>query len=113
MKIESYSFGSLVVDGRSFNSDVIIYPDRVDDSWWRDEGHSVSIDDIRDIVDFNPRALVIGKGSPGLMSVPESTREFVQSKGIELVVQGTGKACKTYNELSGTKKVVAALHLTC
>ncbi|MDL1969074.1 MAG: hypothetical protein LWW97_11200 [Deltaproteobacteria bacterium] len=34
--IESYSFGSIVVDGRKFISDLIIYPDgRIEASWWR------------------------------------------------------------------------------
>ena len=86
MRIEKYKFGNLVVDGRSFDSDVIVYPDHVDDSWWRDEGHRVSINDIRDVVDFGPEVIIIGKGDPGLMSVPENTREFIQSKGIELIM---------------------------
>jgi len=32
MKIDSYSFGRIVIDGQVYTSDVIIYPDRVDAS---------------------------------------------------------------------------------
>ena len=33
--IESYDFGRIVIDGRKFASDVIIFLDRVDGNWWR------------------------------------------------------------------------------
>jgi hypothetical protein len=33
-KIESYHFGEIVIDGRRYSSDVIIYPDRVEGQWW-------------------------------------------------------------------------------
>jgi len=29
-KIESYGFGEIVIDGRRYSSDVIVYPERVD-----------------------------------------------------------------------------------
>ena len=31
--IESYKFGEIVIDGTTYTSDVIIYPDNVDDKW--------------------------------------------------------------------------------
>jgi len=33
--IESYDFGRIVVDGRKFGRDVIIFADRIDGNWWR------------------------------------------------------------------------------
>ena len=95
--IDSYSFGSITVNGRRYTSDVIIYPDRVDSSWWRKEGHNLCMEDLREVLRYQPEVLVIGKGKPGLMSV-----------GNDLIEQ-----LKLYNELSAGKKVVAALHLTC
>ena len=48
------------------------------------------------------------------MEVPEETREYIRSKGIEIVVERTKKACEIFNEmLMKKRKVVAALHLTC
>ena len=44
--IENYSFGSITIDGKSYRSDLIIYPDHIDDSWWRVEGHKLCLKDI-------------------------------------------------------------------
>jgi len=57
--------------------------------------------------------LVVGTGYSGLMTVPPETRKFVESEGIELIAQKTAEACKTFNRLVKSRKVVAALHLTC
>jgi hypothetical protein len=111
--IDNYSFGSITIKGKTYSSDVIIYPERVNDSWWRKEGHNLSIEDIQEILDFHPEALIIGTGNPGLMKVPGRVADEITSKGIELHVSGTGKAVLKFNELCTRKRTVAALHLTC
>jgi len=112
--IEDYAFGRITIDGRRYGSDVIIYPDRVEDTWWRREGHRLQVQDLSDVFAARPEVLVVGQGKPGLMSVPESTREAVAERGIELVVARTPEACRRYNELLlEGRRVVAALHLTC
>ncbi len=113
MIIESYRFGNITIDGNTYTSDVIIYPDRVDGSWWRKQGHRLSIEDLKGIVEAKPEVLVVGMGSPGLMQVPPETRDYIEARGIELVVEPTDKAWRTYNRLKNSRRVVAALHLTC
>lgn len=113
MTIESYQFGNITIGGKTYTSDVIIYPDRVDSSWWRKQGHRLSIEDLKGIMEAEPEVLVVGMGSPGLMQVPPETRDYIEARGIELVVEPTDKAWKTYNRLKDSRKVVAALHLTC
>ena len=111
--IEEYTFGKIKINGKIYTSDVIIYPDRVDDSWWRKEGHSLVPEDLEKVVKVKPNILIVGTGYSGLMEVPESTKKWIISQKIELIVQSTKKACDTYNKLYSSKKVVAALHLTC
>ncbi len=111
--IEEYTFGKIKINGKIYTSDVIIYPDRVDDSWWRKEGHSLVPEDLEKVVKVKPNILIVGTGYSGLMEVPESTKKWIISQKIELIVQPTKKACDTYNKLYSSKKVVAALHLTC
>lgn len=111
--INSYSFGVIEIDGRRYRSDVIIYPDRIDDSWWRQEGHNLVLEDIMSILDYNPDILVVGTGCYGAMRVSSEVREDMKSRGIRLVAEKTGDAVRTFNELSANNKVVAALHLTC
>ena len=111
--IDSYDFGRIVIHGRRYNTDLIVFPDRVKDGWWRKEGHGLHIEDLDEVVQDNPEVLIVGTGYSGLMKVPAETREYVKSKGIELIAQRTAEACKTFNRLVKSKKIVAALHLTC
>ncbi|MBN1762308.1 MAG: hypothetical protein JW878_04420 [Methanomicrobia archaeon] len=111
--IDAYDFGRIVIDAKTFTSDVIIFPDRVEDNWWRKDGHVLHIEDIESIVKEQPEVLIVGTGKYGVMTVPSQTREWIESQGIELIVASTDHACKVYNEVSNVKKVVAALHLTC
>jgi len=111
--IESYKFGQIVIDGKQYTSDVIIFSDRVKDSWWRKEGHRLSIEDIQDILKEKPDVLVVGTGYSGLMKILPETKERLKSEGIQLIAENTRKACETYNRLSKSRKVIAALHLTC
>ena len=111
--VDSYQFGVIVVNGRRYTSDVIIYPDRVDDNWWRREGHSLSPRDLGEIVGEKPDILVVGTGNSGLMQVSAPTCRWIKQEGIKLKVEPTQTACQTYNQLQKTHKVIAALHLTC
>lgn len=111
--IESYKFGKIVIDGKTYRSDLIIYEDKIDDNWWRRKGHSLCPDDIQEIIDAKPDILIVGTGYSGLMKVPRKTEKFIEEEGIQLIAEKTTKAVETYNDLSRDKRVVAALHLTC
>lgn len=111
--IDSYSFGEIIIDEEKYSNDVKIFPEEVKGDWWRKEGHSLHPEDIEDVVEESPEILIVGTGAYGRISIPEETREFVESKGIKLVAKETEKACETYNELKNEQKTVAALHLTC
>lgn len=112
-KIDSYAFGCVVIDGRSYTSDVIVLPDRVIDGWWREDGHRLETADLYEVLQAKPEVLVVGCGCYGVMEVPEATAEYVRSSGIELTVLDTAAAVKLFNSISGEKKAAAALHLTC
>jgi hypothetical protein len=111
--IDSYEFGAIVIDGKRYSSDVIIYPDRVKDDWWRKGGHELGIDDLEDVVEHKPDMIVVGMGDPGLMRVLPEAKQYIKSQEIKLMVQSTREACRTYNQLSSSQKVIALLHLTC
>jgi hypothetical protein len=113
MHIDNYSFGKIEIDGETFTSDVIVYPDRVDSTWWRKEGHYLHKEDLMDVVAAMPDIVVIGTGDWGVMKVPPKTVDFLESKGIKVLVEKTGKATAIFNEQQGKGKVVGAFHLTC
>ena len=112
--IDSCDFGRIVIDGKQYTSDLIIFPNRVMSGWWRKEGHRLHINDLDEVVKEKTGVLIIGTGHSGLMKVPTETKEFMEGKGFELIIQPTEEACKTYNSLvKSGKRILAALHLTC
>jgi len=114
MRIDSYSFGVMKVDGAEYRADLIVFPDRIRSNWWRRQGHSLAVEDLDDVLDFKPDVLVIGKGASGLMEIPASTKKVLQEEGIEVIAENTGQAWGLFNEqIKKGRKVVGAFHLTC
>jgi hypothetical protein len=112
-RIGSYSFGQIVINGKKYTSDVIIFPDRVQGDWWRDESHELNLKDISGIIDENPEILLVGTGASGMMRVLPEVERKAEDRNIQLIVLPTNEACEIYNQLSPNNRVVAALHLTC
>ncbi len=112
MKIDSYSFGRITINGSTYASDVIIFPERILSPWWRKKGHSLHIDDLREVLVEKPQLLIVGIGYYGLMQVTESLVHQLEQMGIDSQVARTTESVKRYNEHEGGN-VVAALHLTC
>lgn len=83
------------------------------DGWWRREGHRLHVEDLKEVLQERPEVLIVGTGYSGLMRVPNEVSDYVKTKGIELIVQSTRDAYKTFNRLVQSRRVVAALHLTC
>ena len=110
MKIEKYSFGNITINGKTYNNDVIIFPDRVKPDWRREEGHKISIADLKEIIKEKPKKLIIGTGAYGMVVVPNEVKEKLKEEGIEFEILETKEACHLFNE---EKNAVAALHLTC
>jgi len=112
--IENYSFGQILINGKKYSSDLIIFKDYIYDSWWRKEGHNLCIDDIKEIINKKPDILIIGTGFYGLMKVPEDLIENIKSLGIgQVIIKKTGDACTEYNKLYKMSNIIAAFHLTC
>ncbi len=113
MRIEDYSFGRIVIDGKTYTRDLIIYPDRIDPSWWRKEGHLLQMEDLGDILKEKPEILIIGTGYSGVMTVPQSLIERLKREGIEVIARNTPQAVEIFNQMDKSRRIIAALHLTC
>lgn len=122
--IDSYEFGTIVINGKKYTSDVIVFLERVIDGWWRKEGHRLCVEDLEGILKHEPKpeVLVVGTGYYGFVKVSSEVENTFKSHGIELVAQPTREACQTFNKLlkrnllvskSKRKVMVGAFHLTC
>lgn len=112
-EVKDYSFGRIVIGDDVYTQDVIIFPERVRTSWWRKEGHVVSLEDIREVIEYKPEVIIIGTGAYGRVTVQEDVKAKAKDMGIELIICPTSDAVKKYNEIRTLKRTVACLHLTC
>ncbi len=114
MKIKSYEFGSIEINGTVYTSDVIIYDDHINSSWWRKEGHYLQTEDIEEILKVKPDLIIVGTGKFDTMKVSRNVMKELESRGIKAIYVKTDEACRRHNEMcDSNKKVVTALHLTC
>ncbi len=110
--IEKYQFGSIDIDGKTYNFDVEVWWTGEVLKWWRNQGHYVGIEDVKRAIEKEPEIIVIGTGKFGVLKVGKETKNFIKEKGIELIIDITDKAIKAFNE-NKHKKVIGLFHLTC
>ncbi len=114
MKIDSYQFGRITIDGHPYANDIIILPDnRVQDGWWRRHGHHLRVEDIENLVEEAPQIIIAGTGAYGRMTIDAAVERLLRSKKIELVAEPTPKAVDVFNQLVGQRRIGAGFHLTC
>lgn len=111
--IEDYGFGRITINGKTYHADLLLFPEHVDDRWWREESHQLKLEDLRAVMEARPDILVVGTGYFGRMHLDPMVTDRLEQEGIQLIACETKKACAEFNRLRATQKVVAALHLTC
>lgn len=114
-RIKDYQFGRIQINEEDFRNDVIIFPDKVKDNWWREEGHNLHLKDLEEVITEEPEVLIIGTGAYGRVRVKDALKKELKRQGIkEVIVKETNKACQKFNQyIQSGKEVAAALHLTC
>lgn len=111
--IEHYEFGRFIVDGKLHQSNIVLLGNEVKEARYLPM-HQLKLDDIIPLVNYKPEIIIIGTGSSGVMKVSKEITDYIDKKGIKLVVEKTGKACETYNTLlKEGRRVAAFLHDTC
>lgn len=114
MRIDAYQFGSIIINGQTYTTDVIVFPDRVRSEWWRQEGHKLLIQDLKCVLQAKPKLLIVGTGYYGKVQIPSTTRDHLSERKIDLIAKDTPTACRLYNTHRTSKQqVIAALHLSC
>jgi hypothetical protein len=116
VRFTEYSFGSVQVDGVTYNHDVIIDRGRIrkrkkaaSKKFRGAYGHT-PLSTAEDIP-WRCRRLVIGTGADGALPVMEQVREQARRRKVDLVVVPTAEAIDV---LAGTSKDTnAVLHVTC
>jgi hypothetical protein len=113
--IQEYSFGKMVIEGETYDKDLIIAGGEVIPNWWRNKGHNLQLSDIKNVLnEHQPEVLVVGKGQFGMMNISTEIKEYLSEHNIELIHKKTGTAVQFFNKhYNEGKNVVGAFHLTC
>jgi len=110
MKVKKYDFGKINIDGKTYENDVIVFPDHVKKEWWRKQGHLLQVEDLKDVFKAKPKKLIIGTGYNGRMEVDDAVKQKAEELDIRLIIKKSTQACKIFNK---EKEAVLAVHLTC
>ena len=114
LKIDSCSFGNLIINGKPYTDDLIIHPDgKILKPWRRKRGHQLSMDDLRELIDSSPEVIVAGTGVSGGVIPDRNLVEDLSRLAIKFIAAPNEKAIKAFNELASEKRVGAGFHLTC
>ena len=115
MRFEEFSFGSIRIDGVTYEHDVMIDHGAVRkrkkklSKKFRDAfGHTPL--SIREEIPWKCKRLVIGTGT-GALPVMEEVRREAERRNITLVVLPTAEAIEQLKQ--GSEKTNAILHVTC
>ena len=116
MRIEEYSFGSIRIDGVSYEYDVVIDRGEVSKRkkkaskpFQAEFGHTPL--SVEENIPWKCVRLVVGTGQHGALPVMDEVKREAKRRKIELVLLPTPKAIEVLNQ--ETKDTNAILHLTC
>ena len=116
MRFTDYSFGSLRVDGVTYDHDLIIDQGNIRkrkkgaSRKFRDDYGHTPLSTAEDLP-WHCRRLVIGTGADGALPVMEQVRHEADRRKVDLVVLPTAAAIDVLT--GAVKDTNAVLHLTC
>jgi hypothetical protein len=109
--IEEYSFGKIIIENDTYVNDIILLGRDIKPDWRRKTGHSLTKEDLKDVIEYEPELLIIGTGSYGMMDVPADLQKELNFK---IIAFSTEKAVSIYNhEINKDEKIAGVFHLTC
>lgn len=119
--IEEYNFGYIIIDGRRYNNDVEVRWTNEVLPWRFKNRHQIDTEEVRRTIEQKPETIIIGIGQSGLAIVTEQAQNFIRENGIELIIDKTEEAVKTFNvmkedsleEEGRQRRVIGLFHLSC
>ena len=116
VRVEEYSFGSIRIDGATYEHDVVIDRGKIrkrkkaPSKRFRDAyGHTPL--SVEEDLPWKCRRLVIGTGASGSLPVMPEVEDEARRRKIDLVMAPTMEAISLLD--GGTKDSNAVLHVTC
>jgi hypothetical protein len=117
-RIDSFKFGSIVVNDKKYSRDLFLYPDDIvkkrKGGFWKFGSHAIKRQEIEELVNSKPDVLIVGTGTDGIAKLNSDADTLLKGAEVESVVIPSEEAVNKFNELSSQGKHPAALiHITC
>ncbi len=117
-QINNTNFGSIQIEGITYNHDVIIGLDGAVKKRKKKlskaiygTSHKVSLDDAQYVYERGAERLIIGCGQYGALYLSNEAEQLFQEKGIKIEIHPTPKAIQIWNDNKG--KAIGLFHVTC
>jgi len=117
-KIDSFSFGSIVVDGKKYRRDLIFLPDGTvkqrKGGFWIFGDHNIKKEEIEGLFGAGAEVALVGIGTSSRARVSDEAKKYVEEKKLDLSILPSSDAVEKWNQMLGQgKKVAALIHITC
>lgn len=117
-KIDKLSFGSIIIDGKKYSRDILIFTDgtvkKRKGGFLMFGSHNIKKEEIEELTQAGPEAIIVGTGTSGKASLATEAANWAKERNLNLLVQPSYGAVTKLNESAEQKKKVAALiHITC
>ena len=118
MKIDKFSFGSIVVDGKKHRRDLVFFPDgtvqKRKGGIWMFGGHNIGKEEIEALCKSRPEQIIVGLGTSSAAHLAPEAERYASEAKIELNALPSAEAVQRLNQLvEQGKKVAALIHITC
>ena len=116
--IDGTKFGSITIEGKSFNRDVII---RMNGDINKRKkklskavygtSHIMSVDEAEYVYEKGAELLIVGSGQYDTLKLSDEAKHYLSKKKCTVIIHDTPKAIQIWNK--SPKNTIALFHLTC
>lgn len=117
MIIDSTEFGSITVEGKCYNYDLVITADglikkrsSISEDFYGTH-HVICTEEVKEILASKPQVLVIGTGQYGACRLEAGISRECAKLGTKLIAEPTPKAIISFNSTEARK--AGLFHVTC
>jgi hypothetical protein len=123
-RIEATSFGSITIDGREIENDVVL---KLDGSVKKRKkklskrvygtSHTISLDEAKHVYEEGAELLIVGTGQYDLVRLSEEAQAYLEKRHCRTKLAATPDAIRLWNKAEGVEgdlpRVIGLFHVTC
>jgi hypothetical protein len=120
MKIDSTEFGSITVDGTTYQHDILIQlsgevvkrKKKLSKKHYG-TSHIISLDEAKFVYEKGCDTLVLGTGQFGNVRLSPEAAEFFEHHDCRVILMPTPNAIEAYNKTTSKARAIGLFHVTC